>query len=491
MPPPTLLIALILAFGLSETIGPPPITTWEGAIRGAAALGLPILVALLVAAVGRLVSLSSRSHPNRLGRLGRAYLVHASFGAEVALLGVFAWTIHGLNWPATVAWLTGSFGEVAPLLNETLILAPYLIGLGVIWWGLYLGERAVCPPRWRPPRLESASVYLIAKARRSLAIVLPLVAVIALVEHLLERLLPEGFQGGSVHLAAMGLVALGSLTALPLLVKRVWPYQPLETGPLRSRLLDLAERRGVRISEIHVWRTDQTLATAAVTGFGFGPRYVFLTDALLEHLDDERIVAVFGHELSHLHRRHIRWFGVLLLGAVGLAALANWLVARLGIVQMESPFWSEVIQQAPAALVLGGSIYFVFGGMSRSFERQADLDGARALSLTPPPEDDETTDPEAEETRLGPDAPPDESGLEVFIATLRQVAAINHLSIHRWTWRHGRMSDRIAFLEQVRDHPETETIFLRRLRRRSRWIAAVTTFATLMAWLTGSFDLLR
>jgi len=490
MPPPTLLIALILAFGLSAgTIGAPPVNGWEGMIRGVAALGLPVLVALLVAAAGRLVSLSSRAHPDRLGVLGRAYLTHASLGAEVALLGVFAWTIHGLNWPATVAWLTGRIGVVVPLLNETLVLAPYVIGLGLIWWGLYLGERAVCPPRWRPRRLESVRAYLIAKARRSLAIVLPLVAAIALMQQLFERLLPEGFQGGSVHLAAMGLVGLGSLTALPLLVKRMWPYHPLEPGPLRSRLLDLARRRRVRISEIHVWQTDHTLATAAVTGFGFGPRYVFLTDALLEHLDDERIVAVFGHELSHLHRRHIRWFGVALLGAVGLASLVNWLIDRSGGLDVASLFWGEAVRQAPAALVLGGVVFFVFGAMSRSFERQADLDGARALSQTRSAAD--STDSAHAPPLAGPDDPPDRYGLEVFIATLRQVAAINHLSVRRWTWRHGRMADRIAFLERVRDHPETELIFLRRLRRRGRWIAAVTTFTTLMAWLTGSFDLLR
>ena len=82
-------------------------------------------------------------------------------------------------------------------------------------------------------------------------------------------------------------------------------------------------------------------------------------------------------------------------------------------------------------------IFVVFGYLSRRCERQADIYGSRSTS------------PQA------------------FIDALEKVAVLNGIPRDKpgrlWSWQHGTIGQRVAFLEQLRSDAAVEVNFQRRL----------------------------
>ena len=76
-------------------------------------------------------------------------------------------------------------------------------------------------------------------------------------------------------------------------------------GPCRDRLIAAAERLHFPFSDICIWHTRHGVANAMVTGFSPRPRYILLSDLLLENLEPDEIEAVFCHEIGHIRHRHI------------------------------------------------------------------------------------------------------------------------------------------------------------------------------------------
>ena len=127
--------------------------------------------------------------------------------------------------------------------------------------------------------------------------------------------------------------------------------------------------------------------------------------------------------------------------------------------------WQE---GALMTLLLVGCWVFVFGAISRRFERQSDVIGAWA------------TRPDAagavpDDPRLDPEA------AALFALALQQVARLNGIPERRRNWRHGRIADRVAYLRTLAaDNPSREPID--RLVRRIKialWLAAATGVALL------------
>src|SRR5438128_2717464 len=102
---------------------------------------------------------------------------------------------------------------------------------------------------------------------------------------------------------------------------------PLEPGPLRERLIGLADRAGVPV--VGVWIADQSrksrTVNAAVVGLG-RTRRILLFDTLLADFPPEEIQSVLAHELGHhVHgdiRRGLLLQGMLTLVSFELAALS-------------------------------------------------------------------------------------------------------------------------------------------------------------------------
>ena len=113
-----------------------------------------------------------------------------------------------------------------------------------------------------------------------------------------------------------GLVMLGSFV-YPLLVEPLFNhFEPLPDGPLRTRILALADEEGVHVDDVLVADASRRTTTlnAYVSGFG-SSRRVVVYDNLVDDVDDPQVVSVVAHELGHA--RHDDVLTGSLLGAAG------------------------------------------------------------------------------------------------------------------------------------------------------------------------------
>jgi STE24 endopeptidase len=293
----------------------------------------------------------------------------------------------------------------------------------------------------------------------------------------------------------MGLLVLGMS---PALVRLAWPTRPLPPGPLRDRLEHMARRVGFRCTDILVWDTNQVVVNAGVTGSLPWFRYVLLTDALVEHLGPHEIAAVFGHEIGHIAHRHLLYFGFFIVGSVGVLTLGlqvadplqRLLPGPLGLWLAWLSGNSAGARVAQVAVFLAFlAVYFlvVFGFLSRRFERQADVFGCRSVSCGRP-----ECPPHADfDGRPGPAPGPAglplcPVGIRIFVNALSSVAMLNGMRPSAWSWRHGSIVRRIAFLESLIDRPEAERRFQRGIRLMRRSVAAVLlTAVAAVALMTG------
>ena len=116
---------------------------------------------------------------------------------------------------------------------------------------------------------------------------------------------------------------LAPVLILPLFNK----FTPLPEGPLRDRLLALAERARFRARSIQVMDGSKRSrhSNAFFTGFG-RLRKIVLFDTLLEQLSGPELAAVLAHEIGHFKKKHIP--KALLLSALG-SLLGFCLISRL------------------------------------------------------------------------------------------------------------------------------------------------------------------
>ena len=86
-------------------------------------------------------------------------------------------------------------------------------------------------------------------------------------------------------------------------------FEPLAEGPLRDKLMALADRTGFQCKTILVMDGSRRSAhsNAYFTGFGKARRVV-LFDTLVEQLTEDELEAVLAHEIGHYKCGHIlRW----------------------------------------------------------------------------------------------------------------------------------------------------------------------------------------
>ncbi len=218
-------------------------------------------------------------------------------------------------------------------------------------------------------------------------------------------------------------------------------------------------------------------------------RYVLLTDALIEGLDDHQIEAVFGHEVGHIAHRHLSYFGFFFVGSMGVMALVAQGIEELtggmipgSALSWQDPTLTSLVVESVAALTCFG-LYFllIFGFLSRRFERQADVYGCRAVScgrLGCPPHADLNAmshSAPAESTDLCP------VGIRIFANALSNVAMLNGMEPAARSWRHGSIRRRIAFLEGLEGKPDIE----RRFQTRVHWLRLSLALVLIIALITA------
>jgi STE24 endopeptidase len=166
--------------------------------------------------------------------------------------------------------------------------------------------------------------------------VLLVVAVVGLVG--LARAAPRTWWAWGA-LGAAALVCVVSYV-YPVVVEPVFnTFRPLEPGPLRTELLDLAERDGVPVREVLVADASRrtTALNAYVSGYG-STRRIVLYDTLLAKATPAEVELVVAHELGHVKANDVR--NGTALGALGAAAFVVALYLLLT--------WSPLLRRANA-----------------------------------------------------------------------------------------------------------------------------------------------
>jgi STE24 endopeptidase len=443
-----LILAVLAALILSEYGPSEPVSGGLGRLMIAGGgIALPALFALLASGlIARRLRADFSRHRILLRRFRQLRAIHAA----VWLLCIGG-IICGLHWGQIVRF--NWHLDRVPLVDELLILGPVLVPLVFSWAAFYevdkavqvgLADQGVTDAQF-PTRREYIGLHF----RLHLGILLvPLLGLLG-VEDAAQLIVPGAVQCGQA--APVLLPSLAALFVLfPVMLRYVWQTRPLPPGPLRNRLEGAAGRAGFRAREILVWHTHGMVVNAAVAGLVRRLRYVFLTDALLQRLDDDEIEAVFGHEMGHVRHHHLLLRVMAMVAPLSFCMLLGQAFpdSFQGLQEGPSPEWlalGEFGLSIPTGLVLLGlmAVYVVvvFGHYSRQLEHQADLFGCRWMT------------PEAQRT-----------GLERFTSALEKLALTGGAARDARTWQHASIARRIDFLSQLSRDPKRELRFQRRVR---------------------------
>jgi Zn-dependent protease with chaperone function len=345
---------------------------------------------------------------------------------------------------------------------ELLILAPYLVMVLLSWACFYDADRCLHERSGTRTEYWTRWGYVFFRARQSLGLVVaPLVLMVLL--RALQWWLPVDDSDGMAKSIGLALV-LPVIVCFPLVLRWIWGLKPLPDGPLRARLLRAAKRLRVRCSNILIWDTHGAVANAMVAGLLPLPRYVVLTDRLIQELRPDEVEAVFGHELGHVRHHHMTCYLTFLLLSVLVLALGCDLAAEklpvLRSLLAGNDYWTNL----PLVGVVVAYLFVVFGFLSRRCERQADIFGCRAVSCGQP-----SCAGHAEvELALSANALCS-TGIRTFIEALEKVAHINGINRDRpgWlqSWLHSTFARRIEFLERILADQKVEERFQRTVLR--------------------------
>lgn len=501
MIPIPLILAMIATLALRPSPFGAPLAEGGNLLVGTAKVAAVVaLVALASLAAGSFLVRRLRRPDSSFVRMRKRY---ARLGRLLDLLNLaaFCWILHGLNWMAIVD--TGLGLSRAVLLDEFLLLLPFLVGQILVWASLIPAERLLRRKLDDAPEVRSLVSEILLKARASYGLILPSVAMYTLVIDLLFRFAPRLASHSLAPFFTTLTFGAAILVLAPLLVRLAWPTRSLEPGPLRDRLNALSTRLGFRHRDILVWDTGGLVANAGVTGLLPWFRYVLLTDALIDRLEPLQIEAVFGHEVGHIAHRHLSYFGFFFVGSIGVLALLgelfDWLLALLPLdlatLGPESS-WPMVIETVAVLGCLGllaAYVYVVFGYLSRRFERQADVYGCRAVSCGLPECSpfQHHADGEPGLATAGSSAQPGvlcPVGIRTFTQSLASVALMNGIELESRSWRHGSIARRIHFLLDLEGRPEAEVRFQLRLKLLRLALASALIVVVITAAATGALS---
>ncbi|HSO54327.1 MAG TPA: M48 family metalloprotease, partial [Actinomycetes bacterium] len=243
----------------------------------------------------------------------------ASYGTDLLVLAALALTGPGRAVVRGVAGLAGAWAPGRVVLATVAVLA---VRAGV---GLPFSIRAFRQDARAGLATQGIGGFLRDWAKgRGVGLVLTVLPLAALV--LGARWQPPGWP--LVAAVAAALLVLALSVAGPVLIEPLFNrFSPLDPGPLRARLLELAATMRVPVGDVLVADASRrtTRVNAYVSGLG-RTRRVVVYDTLLaaagprptdgSSSGSDEVTLVVAHELAHVRHRDVLW------GTVGAAALA-------------------------------------------------------------------------------------------------------------------------------------------------------------------------
>jgi STE24 endopeptidase len=367
-------------------------------VRGSAALVLVVLVAAIVLLAVLFVPWDRPPAPRAdqlaalaelpaeqvdRGRALRAALRLPSYGSLLLGLAVAlglgltragAWLVDAVARPFGGHWLAAAvLGGLAVVLAGQLVTLPL-----AAWRHTILVRYGLSTQGWGGWAVDLLKAYAVTA-------VIGAVALAAFFT--VTRLMPRWWWVVAAAGAA-GLVVLLSFV-FPVLVEPIFnKFTPMESSPLRTELMAMAERDGVPVRDVLV--ADASRRTRAVNAYvsGLGPtRRIVVYDTLLAEAPPEEVVSVVAHELAHAKHADVA-LGTALgaLGAaaavVGLYLLGSWsgLLRTAGVGSIAEPRAIALLVAVAAAVGLATGPAQAL--VSRHIEARAD---AHAISLTGDP----------------------------------------------------------------------------------------------------------
>jgi len=415
------IVAIVVAWVCERLYGPE--AGGRASAAGPGALLWPAAAALLTGGLLYLVSLGASAWTVRRLRLApgerpRTFETYARLTAALRALLVAAYAAFAVHtgWPGLVVRPEVLDSGVTLVGDNLLQLAPFLLGCLAVWLGGFGAARALSPGGL------GLGEHLRGQFRGLLFLLGPWLVLETVAGS--ERYWPAALAGDSGYGPAFRLALPGAVLAAvallyPFYVVRLWPHRTLPRGPLRERLERLLGRSGTGCRDLVVWDTGRSrMANAAVIGLAGWCRYIVFTDALLEDLDAAEVEGVLGHELGHVRYGHMAFYLLFFVDFLLLSVFLYGLLPEPVRLSVWAQGWLLV------AMVV---VYwrFVFGFISRRFERQAD---AASCELA------------------GGPAP--------LVSALEKLAAASGGSRTARNWRHSSVAERVAFLSRVGPHPE-------------------------------------
>ncbi len=188
--------------------------------------------------------------------------------------------------------------------------------------------------------------------------------------------------------AAAGLVFVLSFLVPVVLEPMFNRFRPMERGPLRDRLMDVAAQTGVTVRDILV--SDASRRTNSMNAYvsGMGrTRRVVVWDTTLDQAEPDQIAAICAHELGHAARRDVVTGTAvsaagLVAGTLLLAAALHWrwLLDAAGTPSAADPRSLALVMAIGTVVGTVGAP--LFNAYSRHVEARADQ---YALDLTRDP----------------------------------------------------------------------------------------------------------
>ena len=451
------LIAFITANALPEMV---PMT--KGGLR----MVLPALAVYLAGSVA-------------IGSLRSALSLRAAGSGSDHAMRIAA-ARHGMLSMLTNAWLVGGLGGLVifgyghwvmvtlglrnvPLAGRALLVTPFIVAMILNWLLEYRFYRIAKTRMILQQRLMGVDAcgpwtigeYLSYNLRHQFLFVAVPIAVILLINDSIEL---TSFSP-TVKLIASTASALTVIVIAPVMIVRVWRTAAMPVGELRDELVRVSQALKLRFRRLLVWRTGGMIANAMVMGILWPVRYVLLSDALIQQLDEREVRAVFAHEAGHIVGHHLFYamlFSVSSIIVCSTAAeAATW---ALGL-----DYWfAEVF-----AFSLLAPVWLLgFGYVSRRFERQSDVVAAWYCGEAGP----------SPEGRISPE------GACVFARSLERIAMLNGIGYGRFNWRHGSIRSRVEYVMWLGSTGGTRAGADRAVRRVKAmlWVATLLS-ATIMA----------
>jgi len=268
-----------------------------------------------------------------------------------------------------------------PTLEAVIFLMLFLIYLIIIWDSAWIVQKQFFPDTVK------RKDFILSNISFSLPALIPwfLLSIIADIIQILPFPALSDFLStalGEIAYIMLFLIAMAIFG--PFLIQKLWRCKTLEYHEKREIIEMTCEKTDFKYADILRWELfGGTMITAGIMGLWHRFRYLLVTPALMNLLEDNEITAVISHEIGHAKKKHLYFyvfffagymscvfflFDPLMLLIYSSETLYNFaLLLNAGHDSMISIAFSLI-------LVSVFLLYFryVFGFFMRNFERQAD-----------------------------------------------------------------------------------------------------------------------